>query len=131
MAANPKILLVEDDPAIAGIIADLLEDADYEVDGPSASLADGMAAVAADFPAGAVLDVTQQEPLPSDSPLWDIANLVITPHDSGDSPLGFTRTVDGWLRNLTRYVRAEPLEGVATSTGLSEDSARRRELGQA
>lgn len=80
--------------------------------------------------AGAVLDVAEQEPLPPDSPLWDIPNLVITPHDSGDSPLGFTRTVDGWLHNLTRYVRGEPLEGIATSTGLSEDSARRRELGQ-
>ena len=90
-----------------------------------------VAALRAGRLAGAVLDVTEQEPLPSDSPLWDIPNLVITPHDSGDSPFGFTRTVDGWLRNLTRYVRAEPLEGVATSTGLSEDSARRRELGQA
>jgi len=57
MAANPKILLVEDDPAMAGVMSDLLKDADYEVDGPYASLADGVAAVAADFPAGAVLDV--------------------------------------------------------------------------
>ena len=80
--------------------------------------------------AAAVLDVTEREPLPSDSPLWDVPNLVITPHDSGDSALGFTRTVDHWLRNLARYARGQPLQDIATTTGLSEDSARRRELGQ-
>ena len=81
--------------------------------------------------AGAVLDVMEQEPLQIDSPLWDVPNLVLTPHDSGDSPLGFTRPVDGWLRNLTHYVLSEPLEGVAISTGLSWDSTRRRQLGEA
>lgn len=57
MPAPERILLVEDDPAIAAIITDILEDADYEVDGPHATLGDGMAAVAKHFPAGAVLDV--------------------------------------------------------------------------
>ncbi|WCP13337.1 hypothetical protein sphantq_01762 [Sphingobium sp. AntQ-1] len=52
-----KILLVEDDPAVAAIIAELLEDAHYVVDGPYATLADGIAAVADEMPVGAVLDV--------------------------------------------------------------------------
>ncbi|HUD95062.1 hypothetical protein [Sphingobium sp.] len=50
MRANGHILLVEDDPAIAAMIADILEDADYAVDGPYSTLADGVAAVADHMP---------------------------------------------------------------------------------
>ena len=39
--------------------------------------------------AGAVLDVFSPEPLPQDSPLWDVPNLVITPHTSSDDPDGY------------------------------------------
>ncbi|MET0248367.1 MAG: response regulator [Sphingobium sp.] len=52
-----RILLVEDDPAIAAIIVDLLEDAAFEVDGPYATLSEGVAAVASNLPDGAVLDM--------------------------------------------------------------------------
>ncbi|WP_022681727.1 response regulator [Sphingobium bisphenolivorans] len=52
-----RILVVEDDPILASIIAELLTDADYEVDGPYASLSDGVAALASDFPDGAVLEI--------------------------------------------------------------------------
>ncbi|KEQ53449.1 response regulator [Sphingobium chlorophenolicum] len=51
------ILLVENDPTVAALIAGLLEEADYAVDGPHATLADGVAAVAKHMPVGAVLDV--------------------------------------------------------------------------
>lgn len=51
------ILLVEDDPAVAAMIADMLEQADYEVDGPYATLSDGMEALACHMPAGAILDI--------------------------------------------------------------------------
>ena len=37
--------------------------------------------------AGAALDVTATEPLPSDSPLWDAKNIVITPHAAGGRPV--------------------------------------------
>lgn len=57
MAELPRILLVEDDSRVAALIADMLEEADYTVDGPYATLADGMAALATRFPAGAVLDL--------------------------------------------------------------------------
>lgn len=53
----PTILLVEDDPAIAAAIMDILEAAHYAVDGPHRTLGDGAAALAARLPAGAVLDV--------------------------------------------------------------------------
>ena len=37
--------------------------------------------------AGAGLDVTTPEPLPSEHPLWDCPNLIITPHNSGMAPM--------------------------------------------
>lgn len=52
-----RILLMEDDPARAGIMVDLLLAADYEVDGPYASVSDAMAALAAHVPDGAILDL--------------------------------------------------------------------------
>lgn len=57
MPDDRTILLVEDDPRLAAMMVEMLEDADYRVDGPYATLADGIAAVAAHFPSGAVLDV--------------------------------------------------------------------------
>ena len=60
MAETRRILLVEDDPRVAAMIADMLEEADYAVDGPYDTLADGMAALATHFPTGAVLDLTLQ-----------------------------------------------------------------------
>lgn len=57
MSQDRTILLVEDDRRIAALMIELLEDADYAVDGPYATLAEGIAAVAQHFPAGAVLDV--------------------------------------------------------------------------
>lgn len=57
LPAHPRILLVEDDPLIAMALADMLEAADFEVDGPYPSLSDGVAAVADHMPDAAVLDV--------------------------------------------------------------------------
>lgn len=53
-------------------------------------------------PAGAALDVFQTEPLPADSPLWDVPGLTISPHLSGDSA--------GWLDALAgQFVRLAQL----------------------
>lgn len=57
MRGTPHILLVEDDPRLAALIVELLEAANYAVDGPYATLAEGAAAVAHRLPGGAVLDV--------------------------------------------------------------------------
>jgi phosphoglycerate dehydrogenase-like enzyme len=61
---------------------------------------------------GAGLDVTDPEPLPADSPLWKMSNVIITPHVSTDSDFGSERH---WLiarENLRRYVAGEPMLSV-------------------
>ena len=60
---------------------------------------------------GAALDVTVPEPLPQDSPLWDIPNLLLTPHVGGGMRLEITRKkcVEIALDNLRRYLAGEPL----------------------
>ena len=68
---------------------------------------------------GATTDVTRTEPLPSDSPLWDVPNLVITPHQSGDGPRSDERLDDLFVDNLGRYLRGEPLRNRVTDTGIS------------
>ena len=58
---------------------------------------------------GAGLDVTPVEPLPQDSPLWDMPNVIITPHVAGGSPIRMDRTVDLFCDNLERYLVGKPL----------------------
>ena len=61
---------------------------------------------------GAALDVTEPEPLPADSPLWDIPNLIITPHVAGGMLLELTRRICIQMAqdNLRRYLAGEPLK---------------------
>jgi phosphoglycerate dehydrogenase-like enzyme len=58
---------------------------------------------------GAGLDVTAREPLPFDSPLWDMENVILTPHVAGTSPSTWRRQFDLFLENLRRYAAGEPL----------------------
>ncbi|MCP5128106.1 MAG: D-2-hydroxyacid dehydrogenase [Pseudomonadales bacterium] len=53
---------------------------------------------------GAGLDVTDPEPLPSDSPLWQMSNVIITPHVSASSPGSRERTAVIAAENLRRYI---------------------------
>ena len=62
--------------------------------------------------AGAALDVFQTEPLPGDSPLWDIENLIISPHMSGDFYEHKRVLVDLFIDNLDRYRAGKPLKNV-------------------
>lgn len=62
--------------------------------------------------AGAGLDVTDPEPLPEDSPLWNAPNVLITGHTSGASPLASGRAAEVLRQNLKAYVAGEPLINV-------------------
>ncbi len=62
--------------------------------------------------AGAALDVMTPEPLPAGAPLWDVPNLLISPHMSGDHPGWRVDVADQFLRNLERWQRAEPMLNV-------------------
>jgi phosphoglycerate dehydrogenase-like enzyme len=64
--------------------------------------------------AGAGLDVFEEEPLPRDHPLWEMRNVIITPHLAarGLSSLYEERRVDIFLENLRRFMRGEPLINV-------------------
>ncbi len=59
--------------------------------------------------AGAGLDVFEEEPLPADSPLWGLENVIITTHSAGGSPNRHNRTVAFFCKNLERYLAGEPV----------------------
>lgn len=59
--------------------------------------------------AGAGLDVFETEPLPADSPLWNLENVIVSPHVSGFTPRYDVRATDLFAENLRRYVGGEPL----------------------
>ena len=61
---------------------------------------------------GAGIDVCQTEPLPANSPLWDVPNLVITPHSAGYSPERRNRLVEFFSKNLRRYLAGETLMNI-------------------
>ena len=60
--------------------------------------------------AGAYLDVFAAEPLPGDSPLWDLPNVLISPHDAAASSGNRARVSALFLHNLERWARHQPLE---------------------
>lgn len=61
---------------------------------------------------GAALDTFEQEPLPSDSPLWTLPNVIISPHHSGSSPRSTERAIDLFLDNLHRFVQGAELRKI-------------------
>jgi phosphoglycerate dehydrogenase-like enzyme len=63
---------------------------------------------------GAVLDVTAEEPLGADSPLWDMDNVILTPHISGadGDPISAAILYDIFRDNLGRFLSGAPLRNV-------------------
>ncbi|UPL49635.1 D-2-hydroxyacid dehydrogenase [Hymenobacter sublimis] len=59
---------------------------------------------------GAVLDVTAQEPLPTNNPLWDLPRVLLTQHSGGGQPGEDEGKVDVFLRNLDHLRQQQPLE---------------------
>jgi phosphoglycerate dehydrogenase-like enzyme len=58
---------------------------------------------------GAALDVFDKEPLPADSPLWELENLLITPHTAGMTDKLWERHYVLFSENLRRYLSGQPL----------------------
>lgn len=68
-----------------------------------------IAALRSGYLAGAYLDVFEKEPLPSDSPLWDMPNVLVSPHNSAAASGNAVRVNAIFLENLKRWSRGEPL----------------------
>ena len=68
--------------------------------------------------AGAALDVFSEEPLPTDSPLWGMPNVIVSPHISGDLPDWESLVVEVFVDNARRLAAGEPLRNrVDTDAG--------------
>jgi phosphoglycerate dehydrogenase-like enzyme len=80
--------------------------------GKSVVQADLVAALRSGQIAGAGLDVTDPEPLPPEDPLWKMQNVILTPHVSVESDLGFTVRFAILQENLRRYVAGEKMLSV-------------------
>jgi D-2-hydroxyacid dehydrogenase (NADP+) len=61
---------------------------------------------------GAALDVFEQEPLPAESPLWDVPNLVISPHNAVGMENYGHHAFMRFIENVRRHLKGEPLLGV-------------------
>jgi phosphoglycerate dehydrogenase-like enzyme len=62
--------------------------------------------------AGAALDVFETEPLPPDSPLWTLPNVLVSPHMSGDFTGWRSTLVEVFAENFDRWVAGKPLRNV-------------------
>ncbi len=65
---------------------------------------------------GAALDVFAEEPLPPESPLWTLPNVILTPHNSWSTPRVNEREAQLFMDNLERYLRGEALRNVVDRT---------------
>lgn len=66
---------------------------------------------------GAVMDVTSPEPLPPNHPLWDLPNVLITPHVGGQNKRRFDEVVRISVQNIHRYQAGQPLINYLTPEG--------------
>ena len=61
---------------------------------------------------GAALDAHSQEPLPADSPLWDLPNVIISPHNASASTGNEQRCAEMFIANFGHWMRGEPMFNV-------------------
>ena len=71
-----------------------------------------VAALRAGHLGGAYLDVFAEEPLPADSPLWSMPNVLVSPHSASTSDRENSRITDLFCENLSRYRAGEPLRNL-------------------
>jgi phosphoglycerate dehydrogenase-like enzyme len=97
--------------------------------GPIVVEKDLVAALQSGHLGGAGLDVTEIEPLPINSPLWDVPNVIITPHVGAQSARRADTTTDLICENLRRYFAGRPLINfVDKNLGFPTPAARRGEI---
>jgi phosphoglycerate dehydrogenase-like enzyme len=66
---------------------------------------------------GAALDVTEVEPLPPESRLWDFPNVIVSPHIAGGGSTGYPQQKALFAKNLARYLAGEKLLNVCRIPG--------------
>jgi phosphoglycerate dehydrogenase-like enzyme len=110
------ILTLPGTPATEGIIGrnelKMMKDSAFIVNIGRGSLINQEALIEAlkeEWIAGAGLDVTEPEPLPEKSTLWELDNVILTPHTSGFSPTNDQRRFEIFKDNLKYYVNNESL----------------------
>ena len=97
--------------------------------GPIVVEKDLVAALQSGHLGGAGLDVTEVEPLAVDSPLWDLPNVIITPHVGAQSARRADNTTDLICENLRRYWAGQPLINLVDKRlGFPTPAARRGEV---
>ncbi len=84
--------------------------------GPIVRLDALVAALQSNQLGGAALDVFEVEPLPSDHPLWDFPNVILTPHTAGYSTVIAARHLETLVENVRRFVNNKPLMNVVDKT---------------
>lgn len=77
--------------------------------GPVVDEAALVSALAGEKIGGAALDVFEEEPLPPGSPLWNLDNVIISPHVSGNTSQYHQKAADVFAENLRRYLDNKPL----------------------
>lgn len=117
-AADIVIVLVPLTPATRGLVnaefLAALPDGALLVNAARGAVVDtgALLAEAASGRIGAALDVTDPEPLPADSPLWTLPNVLLTPHIGGWVP-GYPRRAYAFVgEQIRRYAAGEPLRNV-------------------
>ncbi len=86
--------------------------------GPLVVTADLVSALRDGHLSGAVMDVTDPEPLPVESPLWTVPNVLITPHVGGQAAWRIDRMTEMFCQNLRRWQEGRPLINLLTDKRL-------------
>ena len=74
-----------------------------------------IAALADGYLGGACLDVASVEPLPQESPLWDMQNVIISPHSASTVDRENAALTDIFCDNLRRWLDGRPLRNIYSS----------------
>lgn len=97
----PEFAVMKSSAALVNVARGALVDSDALVD-----------ALSTGHLVGAATDVTEPEPLPDGHPLWNAPNMLITPHMADTPEMTGPLLAERVRRNVTAFVRGEPLEGV-------------------